>query len=261
MKNQLMLGALALAFSLGGTTASAQVAHNTTPKTEVTKADPQAYELLRHAQSLRESFPRDFIGFKAELVCNDNGKTATGTLDYTTAGGVKFEMTGLSEATAAWLKQELSSLLMHRRAGDFAQGDGRHPLTLPADDHSPLGRQVLVNDKLKSSYRIRENGQTAEVDRTMGPERIVITILETTATSPGKFMPRHFVMNAFDAKTSAMLRSQTYTEEFARVEGVWLPASRRIVTAEEGKLTARVITIRNAQLHKAAATPQVGQGQ
>lgn len=45
-------------------------------------ADPQAYELLKSAQSVRETFPADFAGFKAEVICNDNGQVATGTLDY-----------------------------------------------------------------------------------------------------------------------------------------------------------------------------------
>jgi len=42
-----------------------------------------------------------------------------------------------------------------------------------------------------------------------------------------------------------------FTDEFAQLDGIWLPASRRVITAEGGKLTARVVTIRNPQLHKA----------
>jgi hypothetical protein len=216
------------------------------------KPDPQAYELLRQAQSVRETFPADFAGFKAELVFNNNGKEATGTLDYQPATGAKITLSGLSEETAGWVKQQLNSLLSHRRAGDFAKGEGRHPLTLPEDDHSPLGRRVLVNDKLKSSYRVR-NGQTTEVDRTMG-DRIVVTILSTLATGKGKFLPHHFVVNSFDVKTNQLLRTEMFTDEFAQLDNVWLPASRRVVFAEDGKLTARVVTLRNPQLHKPQQT-------
>jgi hypothetical protein len=211
--------------------------------------DPQAYELLKQAQSVRETFPADFAGFKAELVCNDNGKEAIGTIDYAPTTGVKIQITNVSEEFYGWLNGQLSSLLAHRRAGDFAKGEGRYPLTLPEDDHSPLGRRVLVNDKLKSSYRVR-NGQTTEVDRTMG-DRIVITILATLATGKGKYLPQHFVVSSFDTKTNQLLRSDMFTDEFTPVENIWLPSMRRIVTAENGKLTARVITLRKIALHKA----------
>jgi hypothetical protein len=210
--------------------------------------DPRAYELLKQAQAARESFPANFAGFKAELVCNDNGHEVVGSLDYQPATGVRISIAGLSEEAHGWLTQQLNSLLSHRRAGDFARGDGRHPLALPADDHSPLGRRVVVNDKLKSSYRVL-NGQTTEVDRTMG-DRIVVTILATQATGTGKYLPHHFVVSAFDAKTSQLTRSEMFTDEFTQVSNVWLPSLRKIVTAEAGKLTARVITLRNFELHK-----------
>ena len=240
MKNIFLLFAL---IALSGAAFAQEAKPQPTP-------DPQAYELLRQAQSVRETFPVDFGGFKAELVCHDNGKEAVGTLDYQPTTGVKIQISAVSEDAYGWLNQQLSSLLSHRRAGDFAKGEGRHPLTLPEDDHSPLGRRVLVNDKLKSSYRVR-NGQTTEVDRTMG-DRIVITILTTLATGKGKYLPQHFVVNAFDVKTNQLTRTDMFTDEFAQVGHVWLPASRRVVTAENGKLTARVITLRNFELHKAA---------
>ncbi|MDX2044688.1 MAG: DUF3386 family protein [Acidobacteriota bacterium] len=216
------------------------------------KPDPQAYELLRRAQSVRETFPADFAGFKAELICNDNGQEAKGVLDYRPETGAKIIINGLSEEATGWVKQQLNSLLSHRRASDFAKGEGRHPLSLPPDDHSPLGRRLMVNDKLKSSYRVRD-GQTTEVDRTMG-DRIVVTILSTLPTGKGKFLPQHFVVTGFDVKTNQLLRTEMFTDEFAQTGNVWLPTSRRVVFAENGKLTARVITLRNPQLHQPQET-------
>jgi hypothetical protein len=212
-------------------------------------ADPKAYELLKSAQSARETFPADFAGFKAELICNDNGQVATGTIDYQPATGAKLAISGLSDEAHGWLTQQINSLLMHRRSRDFNEGDGRHPLSLAPDDQSPLGHRVLLNDKLKSSYRIRD-GQTTEVDRTMGDHRIVISILATTATGKGKYLPHHFAVNTFDVKSGALKRTDMFTDEFVQVDGVWLPASRRVITGEDGKVTARVITIRNPQLHR-----------
>jgi Protein of unknown function (DUF3386) len=223
--------------------------HAQEPKPQATP-DPQAYELLKRAQSVRESFPSEFAGFQAELVCDDNGKEVTGTLDYQPATGIKVTIAGLSEDAHNWLKQQLNSWISHRRAGDFAKGEGRYPLSLPVDNKSPLGRRVIVNDKYKSSYRLLD-GQITEVDRTMG-DNIVVTILSTLATGNGRYLPQHFVMSSFDTQSRQLLRSDMYTDEFTQVANVWLPASRRVITAEGGRLTARVIKLRKFELHKAA---------
>jgi hypothetical protein len=225
------------------------------PGAKPAAADPQAYELLKGAQALRETFPMDFAGFKAELIFDDNGQIRSGSLDYQPAAGAKLTIAGLSDEANSWLTQQLNSLLSHRRASDFAKGEGRYPLSLPPGDHSPLGRRVLINDKLKSSYRIRD-GQITEVDRTMG-DRIVITILATRGTGNGKYLPHHFVVNTFDAKSGALSRTDMFTDEFAELDGVWLPSMRRVISAEAGKLTGRVIAIRNPQLRKARDSASV----
>ena len=51
-----------------------------------------------------------------------------------------------------------------------------------------------------------------------------------------------------DAKTGIIKRSEAFTDEYQKIEGVWLPASRRIVKAAEGKLTTRVLEFRQAQV-------------
>jgi hypothetical protein len=49
------------------------------------------------------------------------------------------------------------SIIAHRRGGDFAKGDGRHPITFGEDYNSPAGRRVVLNDSMKSSYRTWEH--------------------------------------------------------------------------------------------------------
>lgn len=216
------------------------------------QADPAAYALLKEAHDHRETFGKDFPGLTAEVVCNDNGQTATGTLTYTPGEGVQLTLEGLSQEAARWARDQISSVLGHRRGGDFAQGDGRYPLAFAAEDRSPLGRKIVLNDALQSSYRV-QNRQVVEVTRTMGGERFTITVLETLPVEDGKYLPRHFSVTYFDAKTGAIRRAQQFTDAYQKIGNAWLPVSRRVVTAENGTFTVRQIEFRNPRLLTASA--------
>lgn len=56
--------------------------------------------------------------------------------------------------------------------------------------------------------------------------RFVISVLETTPLAGGKFLPRQFVVNYFDARTGALKRSEAFTDKYQQVNGVWFPAAR-----------------------------------
>lgn len=234
-------------------------AQQASPEGAARKADPQAYALLKSARDHSQSFPDDFTGFSADLIYHEESKTATGKLEFVTGSGLQIEANDLSDERRAWLQRALGSLIMHRRGGDFGQGDGKYPLTFGPEEHHPLGRLIFLNDKLQSSYRVGD-GIITEVNRTMGPEKFTITILETTPADPGKHLPRHFVVNYFDAKTGTVLRSEAFTDQYVKVDQVWLPASRRIVRAEGGKVTTRLIELRNYRLKPAQTSNRSGDG-
>ncbi|HYE75857.1 MAG TPA: DUF3386 family protein [Blastocatellia bacterium] len=219
------------------------------PTTESRKADPEAWNLLKSARETREIIPRSVKEITAELVFNEDGQIKRGTVSYDIQNRAVVKMEGLSEEAKAWVDDQVNSILAHRRDGDFSKGDGRHPITFAANDNenSPLGRRIELHDSLKSSYRIKNN-KVVEVDRTMGNDHFVISVLETTPTSNGKYLPRHFVVNYFDAKTGALNRSESFTDEYQKVDHVWLPASRRIIKANAGTLTVRTIEFRNAKV-------------
>ncbi len=221
------------------------------PTEQTMKAAPAAYALLKSAHAARETFPQNFAGFTAELTFNDNGRVSKGTVAYADAKGAEMKVEGLSEEATEWLQNQLNSLLAHRRNGDFAKGDGRHSITFGDDDKSPLGRLVQLNDSMKSSYRVRDN-KTVEVTRTMMGERFTITVLDTTPTEGGKFLPRNFVVTYFDAKTGALKRTDMFSDVYARNGKIWMPVSRRIVKAENGQLTTRIIEISNPKMTAAA---------
>lgn len=216
------------------------------------KADPEAWNLLKAARATREVLPDTVKRITAQLVFNDNGEIKTGTLEYEVQNQAVIKIDGLSEEAKAWVNDQVNSVLAHRRNGDFSKSDGRHPITFAANDKadkSPIGRRVELHDSMQSSYRIKNN-QVVEVDRTMADDHFVINVLETTPTADGKFLPRNFIVNYFDAKTGAVKRSESFTDEYQKIDGVWVPATRRIIVAHAGKLTARLLTFQNVALHK-----------
>ena len=211
------------------------------------KGDPAAFALLKEAHDKRESFPPGFSGLTADVLVNDNGTEVKGTLTYTSAGDVKLSLTDATKADEDWAHEQLESALAHRRSDDFAHGDGSHALTFVQDDHSPLGRQIALNDRMKSFYRISD-GQIMEVTRSMGNMRFTITMLENTFVKGGKYLPAYFVVTYFDAGTGAITKVDAYTDKFARVSNAWIPSSRRVVTAENGGFTTRSFALTNIHL-------------
>jgi len=214
------------------------------------KADPAAWDLLKAARETREVLPDTVKHISAQLVFNDNGEVKTGTVSYDLQSRAVIKMDGLSNEAKAWVEDQVNSVLAHRRNGDFSKADGRHPITFAAndkEDKSPLGRRVELHDAMKSSYRIRNN-QVVEVDRTMADDHFIISVLETTSTTDGKFLPRNFVVNYFDAKTDVIKRSESFTDEYQKIDGIWLPAMRRIIVAQDGKLITRLLVFQNVKV-------------
>jgi Protein of unknown function (DUF3386) len=217
------------------------------PASAPTKADPAAWNLLKSTRATRQELPPNFAGASGEITLNDNGKVVTGKFAYEIGKRAEVEIEGLSDESKLWLNEQVASILTHRRSVDFAKGDGKNPITFGADDNSPAGRRVVLNDRMKSSYRVK-NSQVSEVDRTIGREHFVITILETTPVAGGKFLPRHFTVNYFDARTGALKRAETFTDEYTKVSDIWFPVTRRAVRAENGAVITRVIEFRNSQI-------------
>lgn len=211
-----------------------------------TKADPAAFDLLKSAHDRRSNLPRDFSGFTAEVTLNDNGVETTGTVAYL-SGKVEMQVAKADKEAQDWLRSALLSAVAHRLAGDFSKGDGSHPITFTPDDHSPLGRQVTLNDAMKSSYRVRDN-QITEVTRTAGNARFTITMLENVTVDRDQYLPKHFVVTYFNAQTGALEHTEYFTDTHKQIGGAWMPTARRVVMAANGALTTRSYELKNIQL-------------
>ena len=202
------------------------------------KADPVAYALLKDAHDHRETFSPKFAGMAAQITLNDNGKTYTGKVSTNVQDAVTVTIPGASSDATEWVNDQMENLIGHRRGSSFAQGEGKDPITFGANDHSPLGRQVLLHDSLQSSYRVRDH-QLIDVTRTMMGQKFSITVLESIRTNTGKYLPHQFMVTFFDEKTGSIDHVDAYTDTYAKINGAWLPLSRRIITAKDGGFTTR----------------------
>lgn len=142
----------------------------------------------------------------------------------------------------------LYNLVGHRRGGDFAQGDGRNPLSFDKGPENNFGRLINLNDRMQSSYRVRDNKVT-EVTRVAGNTRFTISVMETLEADPGKYLANHFTVAYRDAKTNALKMFEGYRDSYGQVDGVWLPVGRYVYEFGESITpTVRVIRLKNIQI-------------
>jgi len=231
-------------------TTSTKLASNETTAPTNPKANAEAYTLLKSAHDRRYIVPSSTGDISGKFNFNDNGKLSAGTFSYSTETGVAIKAETASEAGIDWLRGQLSNFFAHRRGGDFAKSsDGKQALSLSGvSDDSPLGRQIALNDDFQSHYRVKDRTVT-EVTRTMGDMRFTVTVLDTDTVDGGRYLPRHFVVTYFDAKTGKLQRTESFSDKFVQQNGLWFPSARRVILAENG-----VNLIRSFELSDLAIT-------
>ncbi len=144
------------------------------------------------------------------------------------------------------LEQELLSLLVYRWHLSYEEAEGQHRLTVDEDEH-PLGRLVRVDDGLDSSYRVRGGG-IQQVNRTVEGVRFSVHIQECIFTGDGRTLPAHFSTSYWDARQERLVRAEVCRDGYVAVGDVYLPSSRRIITAEDSGITTRQILLRDHEL-------------
>ncbi|MBI3973480.1 MAG: DUF3386 family protein [Chloroflexi bacterium] len=223
-------------------------------------ADSAAHDLLRRAYEATYRFPVGFAGLRAALEFTRAAAetpedaevvlTTRGCVQVRSPRAVSVEI-DTDAAGRDWLWQEIASLVGHRWPIPYGEADGRHALRLGPDDGHPLGRLVEVHDRFRSRYRVRD-GQIVQITREMGKIRFSIHIQERFATADGRTLPTHFSVSyweigggegAAEAQPKQahmggrLTRADTYSDTYVRVAGHYLPASRRVITADDGALT------------------------
>lgn len=200
-----------------------------------------AHMLLRQSHNRAYRLPQDFGGFHANLeFAEDAQRVEQGQITIRSPRDLTLAMT-LPEQQRAWATQQIASLIGHRWDAPYDAGDGRYTLTLQADEQHVQGQGIqFLDDPFTSAYRIRD-GAITSVERQFADQRFAITIQQTRLLDNGQTLPQAFTVTFWEKASSRLIRAEIYEDAYTFVQGYYLPAQRRVMTAEDGGLIARTL--------------------
>jgi len=207
--------------------------------------DPQARELLRRAFEKTARWPAGFQGFAADLTVNADGKEVKGHVTVKSAQEV---LVSLDDADLQkWATNTIAMIAVHRGPRTFEQSDGKSVLTFDQGTSHPLGDTIHIHDALKSHYRIKDDRIT-QINRTMGPMKFTINIEDSALTQAGKYLTTRYTVYYFNPPDGKLTNVESFSDTHVRVGQADLPASRRIISAENGAVVVKTLTFRNHRL-------------
>ncbi|MFQ5949850.1 MAG: DUF3386 family protein, partial [Nitrospiria bacterium] len=205
--------------------------------------------LLRRAFEKTSRWGKDFPGFSADLVCNDDGKEYKGKVKVKSPKEVtvNLEVPSEKEALLKWAQNQIGMMAVHRASRSFEEADGRYPLTFGEEDNHPLGQQILIHgDGMNSRYRIKDD-RIQQISRSMGKMRFTINIEEVMTTHDGKSLTTQYVVFYF-SPDGKLADTESFTDRPIEVKGVYLPGTRRVISTEAGEAAVRLLEFKNHQL-------------
>lgn len=201
-----------------------------------------AADLLQQARKNREVFTKDFQGFRSKLTVRMDGKAHHGTCLFRVPGTPEIALNGGKAPSV--VQAAVRNMLMHRVPSSTAvTTEARYG----ARDAHSLGREVLLDDKYQSAYRIKDR-QILEVDRKLSDFRRVLTVLETRKTASGRYLPRHVFAVVFDNDSGSVREAWTYITRFQEVGGNYLPHSRHVLRTGKGRNSTLLIEWHDIEL-------------
>jgi hypothetical protein len=213
-------------------------------------ADPQVVARFQEAIASRAQW-KDFPGFRARIRGQVDGRSFEGAVTIEANGSVELKTD--ETVMRSWVKDQLQSLAMHRGAGE--SGDQSSPVLWFGEDHedNPFGRLLIFDGgRFASSYRVKDK-QILVVNRFMGKQNLTITVLDNEQNREGRFLPRSYTVQYWDAATGALRRTDIVQERWQRT-GDWdLPIWHRVTIASDAGLAVRSFTLAEHQLLKRTA--------
>jgi hypothetical protein len=214
------------------------------PPTDV-KDDPQARELLRRAFEKTARWPAGFKGFAADLTLNVDGKEVKGNVIVKSAQDVVVSLN--DPDLQKWATNTIGMIAVHRGPRTFDQSDGKSVLTLEHESAHPLGQTIRIHDMLTSHYRIKDERIT-QINRTMGPMKFTINVEDSTLTQDNKYLTTRYTVFYFNPQDGKLTNVESFSDTHVRIGNADLPASRRIISAENGGVAVRTLTFSNHRL-------------
>jgi hypothetical protein len=211
-----------------------------------TELAAEADLLTQEAHEATYRFPPDFPGFRCRLAVRGEGLEADGSVTLRPGERPDLEI-DLPDSEVQRLAHELGSLAAHRFHRSYEDADGRHSKVVQDADGNPNGRLVVIEDEMDSTYRIGD-GRINEISRTHGGSRFTIVIQQRAAAGDGRAVSSAFTVCHWDAETGALLRADAYSDTHVELDGILLPARRRVATASGSGLDVREIELSDHEL-------------
>jgi hypothetical protein len=210
--------------------------------------DPRARETLRRAFEQTARWQKDFKGFTADLTVNINGKETSGPVMVKSPSEVSVQ---LGDADVQkWAQDQLGMIAVHRGPRSFEESDGKYTLTIEEDGH-PFGSKLVIHGS-NSFYRLKDNRIT-QINRKMAhpgraPFAFTINVEESTVTQDQKNLTTKYTVYYYSPTDGKLNNVESFTDTHVRVGSSDLPATRRIISYENGEVIVKSLTFTNHRL-------------
>jgi hypothetical protein len=210
--------------------------------------DPKAREMLRQAFEKTARWQKDFKGFTADLTVNVNGKEVSGPV---MVKGPREVLVQLGDGDIQkWAQEQLGMIAVHRGPRSFEESDGKYSLTMEEDGH-PFGTKLNIHGS-NSFYRLKDNRLT-QINRKMAhpgmtPIAFTINVEESAKTQDQKNLTTKYTVYYYSPTDGKLTNVESFTDSHVRVGSSDLPATRRIISYENGEVIVKTLTFTNHKL-------------
>ncbi|MGH7230736.1 MAG: DUF3386 family protein [Nitrospiraceae bacterium] len=219
----------------------------TREKTEgAVQDDPKARLLLRQAFEKTARWQTDFKGFTADLTVNLNGKEWKGNA---TVKGPRDAKVTLGDPDAQkWAEGQIGMIAVHRGPRSFEESDGKYALTVGNDTDHPFGPRLTIHgDGMHSFYRVKSERIT-QINRSMPHMAFTINVEDSAVTQEGKFLTTRYTVYYFSPQDGKLTNVESFTDSHTRVASSDLPATRRIISYENGEVVVKSLVFEHHQM-------------
>jgi hypothetical protein len=218
------------------------------PEPSTIADDPRARDLLRRAFEATARWPKDFKGFTADLTVNVNGKETSGPVIVKGPREVSVHLD--DDETQKWAHDQLSMIAVHRGPRSFEESDGKYTLTMEEDGH-PFGTKLDIHGS-NSFYRVKNNRIT-QINRKMAhpgmsPFAFTINVEDSMITQDQKNLTTKYTVYYYSPTSGTLTNVESFTDTHIRIGASDLPATRRIITYENGQVVVKSLTFKNHTL-------------
>jgi hypothetical protein len=219
-----------------------------TPASSTVTDNPQARDLLRRAFERTARWQKDFKGFTADLTVNVSGKETSGPVIVKGPREVSVQLG--DDEIQKWAQEQLGMIAVHRGPRSFEESDGKYTLTMEEDGH-PFGTKLNIHGS-NSFYRIKDNRIT-QINRKMAhpgmnPFAFTINVEESAITEDQKNLTTKYTVYYYSPTDGKLTNVESFTDTHVRVGSSDLPATRRIITYENGQVVVKNLTFKNHKL-------------